>query len=188
MKLISHRIFGLVQAVIVAVAALSFGTLAGAQPMPGDPPGRVARLSDLSGQVWLYNPDRAEWESATRNRPLTRGDRLATDPGARAVLQVGSATLRLDSGTEIEVLALDDDHLALQLHNGSVAARITDLPALGQFELSTDDGRFVVQRSGRYRFDHGNRLSSATVYSGLARYEGPNSGLSIAPGQRAEFW
>ena len=188
MKLSSNRIFGLVQAIIVAVAAMSFGTLAGAQPMPGDPPGRVARLSDLSGQVWLYNPDRGEWESATRNRPLTRGDRLATDPGARAVLQVGSATLRLDAGTELEVLALDDDHLALQLHNGSVAARVTDLSGLGQFELSTEDGHFIVQRAGRYRFDHGNHLSSVTVYSGLARYEGPNSGLPIGPGQRAEFW
>ena len=188
MKLISNRIFGLVQAIIVAVAAMSFGALAGAQPMPGDPPGRVARLSDLSGQVWLYNPDRGEWESATRNRPLTRGDRLATDPGARAVLQVGSATLRLGGGTELEVLALDDDHLALQLHNGSVAARVTDLSGLGQFELSTEEGHFIVQRAGRYRFDHGNHLSSVTVYSGLARYEGPNSGLPIGPGQRAEFW
>ena len=188
MKLTSNRIFGLVQAVIVAVAAMSFGTLAGAQPMPGDPPGRVARLSDLSGQVWLYNPDRGEWESAARNRPLTRGDRLATDPGARAVLQVGSATLRLDSGTELEVLALDDDHLSLQLHNGSVAARVRDLAGLGQFELSTEEGHFIVQRAGRYRFDRGNRISDATVYSGLARYEGPNSGLPVGAGQRAEFW
>ena len=188
MKFTSRVIIGLIQALVVALAALSIGTVAGAQPLPGDPPGRVARLSDVYGQVWLYNPDRGEWESAVRNRPLTGGDRLATDPGARAVLQIGSTTLRLDSGTEVEVLALDDNHLALKLHNGSVAARVRDLAGFGQFDVSTDEGRFVVQRAGDYRFDHANRASDATVYDGLARYEGPNSGLPINPGQRAEFW
>jgi hypothetical protein len=88
MKFTSRVIIGLIQALVVALAALSIGTVAGAQPLPGDPPGRVARLSDVYGQVWLYNPDRGEWESAVRNRPLTGGDRLATDPGARACRSV----------------------------------------------------------------------------------------------------
>ena len=33
-----------------------------------DPPGRVGRLSDLTGQVWLFSPDAGEWVTADRNR------------------------------------------------------------------------------------------------------------------------
>ena len=79
-----------------------------------DPPGRVGRLSDIDGQVWLYSPDQGEWVTAPRNRPLTNGDRLSTDTGARAEVRIGSTTVRLDSGTELEVLRIDDERVALQ--------------------------------------------------------------------------
>jgi hypothetical protein len=180
------------QACLITAALALAGTLGGtasAQPGPlGDPPGRVARLSDVSGQVWLYNPDNGDWVNAVRNRPLTTGDRLATDAGARAEVQVGSSTVRLDAGTELEVRNVDDAHVSLQLHNGSMSARLRDAAEAAEFEVVTEDGRFVVQRTGRYRFDRDTSGSFATVYAGQARYEGPNSGLAIPVGQRAEFW
>ena len=49
-----------------------------------DAPGRVGRLGDTQGTVWLYDTDAGEWVAAQRNRPLTSGDRIATDQGARA--------------------------------------------------------------------------------------------------------
>ncbi len=167
----------------------ALGTASAQTDPPVDPPGRVARLSEFSGQVWLYNADSgSEWVSAVRNRPVTVGDRLATEPGARAELQLGSTTVRLDSSTELEVTGLDDDHLSLQLVSGSAAARVVDMAGAGSFDLSTDEGRFVVQRAGSYRFDRDGSDSGVTVYSGLARYEGPNSGLPVTARQRAEFW
>ena len=162
---------------------------ASAQTDPAvDPPSRAARLSEFSGQVWLYNADSGEWVSAVRNRPITAGDRLATEAGARAEMQLGSTSVRLDSGTELEVIALDDERLSLQLISGSVTARVVDQAGAGLFDLSTDEGRFVVQRNGSYRFDREGGNSRISVYSGQARYEGPNSGLPVNPGQRAEFW
>ncbi|TXC65881.1 hypothetical protein FSC37_07495 [Piscinibacter aquaticus] len=153
-----------------------------------DPPGRVGRLSEVQGQVWLYHPADGEWEAAQRNRPLTSGDRLATDGGARTEVRIGSTTLRLDGATEIEVLRLDDDRIALQLHNGSVAVRIRSREQVEGFELRTQEGRFTVQRTGRYRFDRADEASFATVLSGRAYYETQNNALSINAGQRAEFW
>jgi hypothetical protein len=188
MKFLNPRFIGLLASLAISAAGLAIAGSAAAQSQAADPPGRVARLSDLNGQVWLYSPDTGEWVAATRNRPLTTGDRLATDPGARAELQVGSTTLRLDSGTELEILDLDDERMSLQLHNGSVAARVRDLGGAGQFDLTTEQGRFVVQRAGSYRFDRTEKSSDATVYNGLARYEGPNSALSINAGQHAAFW
>jgi hypothetical protein len=161
----------------------AFGTNAWA-----DPPGRVGRLGELTGQVWLYSPDGVEWVTADRNRPLTNGDRLATDTGARADIRIGSTTVRLDGGTELEVLRIDDDRIALQLHNGTMSARLRSDEAVREFELTTAEGRFVPQRTGRYRFDRIDDTSHLTVWSGQALYEGPGSALTVSGGQHAEFW
>ena len=159
-----------------------------AQTDAADPPGRVGRLADLSGQVWLFTPDSGEWVAATRNRPLTAGDRLSTDAGARAEVRIGSTTLRLDSGSELELLRLDDERMAMHLHNGSLAARLRNREAADEFDLKTTEGQFTVQRAGRYRFDRMDGTSHLTVYNGQALYEGPRSALTVNSGQRAEFW
>ncbi|HJV59573.1 MAG TPA: DUF6600 domain-containing protein, partial [Albitalea sp.] len=153
-----------------------------------DPPGRVGRLGDMNGQVWLYTPDAGEWISAVRNRPLTSGDRIATDADGRAEVRIGSATVRLDGGTELEVVQIDDEHIALQLHNGSVAARLRSNDSAREFELRTAEGRFLANRPGRYRIDRTDSTSNLTVWSGEAVYEGPGSALTVYSGQRAEFW
>ncbi len=188
-------IAALTLAVAAALPALQACTTAVAAPVPMqrgdaaiDPPGRVARLSEVQGSVWLYHPDDGEWVAAERNRPLTSGDRLATDGGARSELRLGSTVLRLDGATEIEVLRLDDERLALRLHNGSLALRIRGNDQASGFELHTEEGRFTVQRPGRYRFDRDDAASFATVLSGQAYYETQNNALTINAGQRAEFW
>src|SRR5688572_25733447 len=153
-----------------------------------DPPGRVGRLGDMTGQVWLYTPDAGEWISAVRNRPLTTGDRVSTDADARAEVRVGSTTVRLDAGTELEILRIDDEQVSLRLHNGSVAVRLRHAEAAREFDLHTAEVRFVAHRAGRYRFDRADEASHVTVWSGEALYEGPGSALTVNAGQRAEFW
>ncbi|HEX6361916.1 MAG TPA: hypothetical protein VFZ93_03110, partial [Albitalea sp.] len=72
----------------LALAVLVAGALASSAwaQEDDDPPGRVGRLGHTTGQVWLYTPDAGEWVTAERNRPITNGDRLATDHNARAEL------------------------------------------------------------------------------------------------------
>ena len=166
----------------------AFAPLAWAQQGESDPPGRVGRLSEVIGQVWLYSPDAGEWLAANRNRPLTAGERLSTDPGGRAEVRIGSTTLRLDSGSELEVLRLDDSTMQMQLHQGSLAVRLRNRDAVDEFELQTGEGRFRPQRTGRYRFDRFDDTSHLTVDNGQALYEGPQSALTVHSGQRAEFW
>ncbi|MES2101263.1 MAG: DUF6600 domain-containing protein [Pseudomonadota bacterium] len=185
MMTMQRRLAGWAQMLLAAVALVGG---AHAQDTDVDPPGRVARLSEVNGQVWLYSPESAEWLAATRNQPLTTGDRLATDVGARAELQIGSTTVRLDASSELEIAQLDDEHVALELIDGSVIARVRDLNGAGQLELGTEEGRVITLRDGTYRFDRDNGRTDVTVYSGQARYEGPNSGLTVDAGRRAEFW
>ncbi len=159
-----------------------------AQSEASDPPGRVGRLADMTGKVWLFTPESGEWVNAPRNQPLTAGDRLSTDGGARAEVRIGSTTLRLDSGSELEFVRLDDERVSLELHNGSVAARLRNRESADEFDLKTAEGQFTTQRAGRYRFDRMDGTSHLTVYTGQALYEGPRSALTVNSGQHAEFW
>jgi hypothetical protein len=49
-----------------------------------DPPGRVGRLNYSNGEVSFRTADVEDWVPAEINRPLTSGDHLWTDAGARA--------------------------------------------------------------------------------------------------------
>ncbi len=165
------------------------GVVAAVAAEPADPPGRVGRLADISGgEVWLYTVDTGEWIAAERNRTLTTGDRLSTDATARAEVQIGSTTVRLDGGTELEVLRIDDRQMRLQLHGGSLGLRLARSDTAHEFRLVTDEGEFSFRRAGRYRFDRSDATTDATVYTGEALYEGPFAAQTLYDGQRGEFW
>ena len=175
-------------AALLCSLAAGFTAAQAATEAPNDPPGRVGRIAELVGQVQFYSPSVGEWAAATRNRPVTDGDRIATEASGRAELRIGSTTLRLDSASELEVLRIDDARMELQLHNGSVSVRLRNREAVDEFELRTGEGRFRAQRSGRYRIDRIDEASHLTVNSGAMVYEGPGSALTVYSGQRAEFW
>ena len=173
--------------VLAALLALGAALSARAQPA-GDPPSRAARLSEVEGPVWLYTSESDEWVPVARNRPLTTGDRIATDNGARAEITLGTTTVRLDAATEIEIARLDDTRYSVRLRGGSVAARLRNPQSLGEFEMVTDEGRFRVQAVGRYRFDRFDQTSDVTAFNGQAIYEARNSALPVTTGQHAQFW
>ena len=172
---------------LTALLALGAAFSAHAQSA-GDPPSRAARLSEVVGPVWMYNPDSDEWITVARNRPLTTGDRIATDNGARAEITLGSTTLRLDAGSELEIARLDDTHFSLRLRGGTLAVRVRNPQSLAEFELNTDEGRFRAQTVGRYRFDRFDQTSDVTVFAGQAIFEARNTALPVTTGQHAQFW
>ena len=153
-----------------------------------DPPARVGWLADVQGPVWRYDADAAEWVAAERNRPVTTGDRLATDGAARAEVRIGSTSLRLAGATDVELLQLDDDIVRVQLHGGLMALRLRTHEAAREVELVTAEGRFTPERAGRYRLDRVDAVSSITVWSGQLLFEAPDNAVSLFAGQRAEVW
>src|SRR5580693_5116966 len=98
--------------VLLALAGLS---CAAAEAQNADPPARVARLSDAEGMVSLQPAGVTEWTQAQLNRPLTSGDRLWSDQGSRAELDLGNAVIRLGSSTGFSFLNLDDHGAQMQL-------------------------------------------------------------------------
>src|SRR4051812_10999791 len=103
----------------------------------GDPPARVGTLSATEGSVAFAPAGETEWAEAPRNRPITRGDRLWTDEGARAEVHFGSAVLQMDGRTFVEVIAIDDDVVQLRVNEGVVNARVREMRGGDNFEIDT---------------------------------------------------
>src|SRR5262245_11890923 len=85
----------------LAVAVLLTGAAAPVWAQSDDPPSRVARLSYFSGSVALRPDSVDEWSNAAVNYPLTSGDHLWTDPGARAEIHAGMAGIRMAAETAL---------------------------------------------------------------------------------------
>jgi len=153
-----------------------------------DPPGRVGRIADTDGAVWLFDDEQGEWVQARRNRPVTEGDRLSAEQGGRVEVQIGAATLRLDGGTDVEFTQLDDAGVRVRLHGGSVALRVRGGPSVREFAILTEEGRFEPLRPGHYRVDVRQNSSLGETLAGAMRFEARDSVLDLNDGQRAEFW
>ncbi len=135
-------------ALVAGVAALACSGWAGA-----DPPSRVARLGYMTGAVSFSPAGEDEWVRAMNNRPLTSGDRLWADAGARAELQVGGAMIRIGAGTGVSVLNLDDRIAQLQLTQGTLNVRVRRLEPNQMFEVDTPNLAFILRQPGEYRIE-----------------------------------
>lgn len=173
---------------LIAFLLAVLSLLLGASAAFADPPGRIGRLAWLSGTATLQNRDGGESSTALVNQPLTSGDILTTDPGSRAEIQIGSKTIRLDSGTTLEFDRVDDQQVSLYLSNGRAIAKLSTRDAMRDFDLATRDGRFTPRETGIYRFDADNGSSSATTYYGRLQAESDSGTLDIRPDETAQFW
>lgn len=153
-----------------------------------DAPGRVARIAEVQGTVWVQEPDEGEWFQAVLNRPLTTGARVAVGEDGRLELRVGSTTLRAAAGTELALQRLDDERIDTWLQHGSLAVRVRSPEVAREIAVATEDGRFIPLQPGHYRIDQHDDTSYATVWSGGLRFEASDSALNLGPGRRAEFW
>ena len=171
--------------VLLALLAVMLAFPAFAQT---DPPGRIGRISWLSGEVYLNNPNTGELGTAPLNQPLTSGDIITTGNGARAEIQIGAMTLRLDSGSRIEFDRIDDERVRVLLNNGRIIAKLPTDDTRRDFELETGHGRFVPRDTGIYRFESDNGNSGATSYFGVLRFESRDTAFDINAGESAHIW
>ncbi|MEO7128009.1 MAG: DUF6600 domain-containing protein [Rhodoferax sp.] len=139
---------------LVMVAALYAGPGAFAQTSTAlDPPGRVAQLNYFDGPVSFEPAGYDQWAGAVLNRPLTQGDRLWNDAGARSELHIDSTALRLDGSTSMSFTTLDDQTVQIALTQGSLIARLRSLPTGQRFEIDTPNLAFTASQPGDYRID-----------------------------------
>ncbi len=164
-------------AALVAVSSLALA----------DPPARVGRIAVAEGAVTVRTDEGSETGSLV-NWPVTTDNRITTARGGRAEVRVGSAAIRLDGDSELEIEQLDDDVMRLRLHYGAASVRVRGAEMLGGFELTTPQARVLLTEPGAVRVDT-ERAPDTTVVTtlqGTARVEGAGTTLTVRAGRRAE--
>jgi hypothetical protein len=170
----SSQVIRRVAPIIVAVASVV------ARPAVADPPERVARVSFLSGPVSFRPASADEWTTATLNYPVTIGDHLWIDRGARTELELGSAFVRLAPNTEFSVINLDDRLAQLRITQGVLAVRVRSFDADDAIEIDTPGGAVSLLRPGFYRVDVAeDGASTVTVRSGEAEVTGDRGATDV---------
>ena len=139
-------LFALVPLLAPLLAMMSAAALA-------DVPGRVGRISALSGDVQFYSESDPNWHQAYLNQPVTSRNSLYTGDGGRAEISVGSTALALDSDSQVDIQQLDDQTLNANVVRGRVAVRVRRFDAGDAYNLAVPGADFALLKPGRYRID-----------------------------------
>ena len=154
-----------------------------------DPPGRVARLGFVRGNVSFEPAGTEDWVSAVINRPLTTGDKLWNDNDSFSELHLGSASIRLGSNTGFNFLNLTDNMTQVQVTEGTLNIRVRRLGDDETFEVDTPNLAFTLLRPGNYKVNV-NEAGDATVVVvryGEGEVTGGGSAYTIHPREVGTF-
>ena len=161
-----------------------------AAPAQADPPARVARLANTSGNVSFTPAGETNWVQAQLNRPVVTGDKLWTDDKSRAELQVGSSTIRLDYRSNFDFLNLNDQIAQMELTQGTLNLDVWRLNGNETYEVDTPTIAFIASRVGDYRVDVDPQGGFTTVTARRGGGEAVGEGgkrVTIEEGQSIRF-
>jgi hypothetical protein len=154
-----------------------------------DPPSRVARLGYMTGPVSFSPAGEDDWMQARINRPLTIGDRLWADAGARTEIQLGGTMIRMNEGSGISILNLDDRIAQFELMQGSLNVNVLRLDSGQVFEIGTPNLALVLRQPGAFRIDVDPDGDTTTIVmrSGQGEVYGDDAAYTIDSRQPYRF-
>jgi hypothetical protein len=169
------------------VVLLAVSGIAAAQD--ADPPSRVARIAYITGPVSFEPAGVDEWADASLNYPMTTGDNLYTDNGARAVLRIGQNSIRLDSGTNFQFVNLSDNVVQTSINAGSLSLHVRHLFDGESWEVDTPNAAVTLLRTGEYRVDTdaSRNATMVTVREGDIEVTANDQSFTVHSGQTAYF-
>jgi len=155
---------------LVFTGILALGLAASACGQGIDPPTRVGRVSDMQGTVSLFTQGASDWTPASLNYPLTTGDALWADTGARAEVHLGSSAVRIAPLTSLDFGEVSDTVTQVRVDEGSIDVHVRYLSAGEIYEIDTPAGVVSLLDQGHYRIDvtPDGRRTTLTVRDGSA--------------------
>jgi hypothetical protein len=169
---------------LISLAFTALGAISAA----ADPPSIVGRLNLAEGAVSFKPGSLDDWVPAELNYALTAGDHLWADEGSRAEVHVGSSVIRLDGGTEVSFLNLDDQATQIALTQGAVNVRLWRLDPGEAFEIDTPNSVVTLLQPGSYTVSvQGEEGTSVAVRSGQAEVSASGNDFNVPVGQMANL-
>ncbi len=156
-----------------------------------DPPGRVGRLAFVDGTVSFHDDEQDGWIRAVVNMPLTTGDALWTEPNSRSEVSLAGTRIRMDGSTELDMTQVDDREVRLQLAQGRIDVKSTQLDTSQPYEIVTPRGTISLLQQGDYYVEAGSQQDPTRlgVRSGAAQIQGLNGQtLAVRPGEVGEVY
>ena len=171
----------------IAYALLSLAA-SGIAMAQDDLPGRVGRVADLAGELFLAPQDKPDqWAPIGLNYPVANGDNLWAGHDARAEIDFGPGQFRMAGDTNVHLSRLDDRQFALFVAQGRVQVSVRVLDPGDTARIDTPNAQVVLTRPGSYRVD----VSDDREHTQLVVREGEANVLTSAavqqvlPGQTA---
>src|SRR5688572_8559724 len=154
-----------------------------------DPPGRVARLSLMDGEVSLAPAGTEEWADGVLNRPITSGDRVWVGTDGRAELQIGTASVHLDRSTGFEFIELDDDVMQMSLTEGVATVRVRSLGDRETIQVETPNATVHFRHPGDYtvQVDTETDRTIVRTRNGEAEVTGANKSFRVRTDEEGSF-
>jgi hypothetical protein len=120
---------------------------------------------------------------------VTTGDRLYTDQGARAELEVGSFAVRLSQGTDVTLANLNDQLMQLGVGQGTLRVTVYEMPENNSVEIDTPNGALILQAAGSYRVDTAADGNSTlvTVNAGTLQISAGDLSKTLQTGQAVQL-
>jgi hypothetical protein len=141
----------------------------------------------LDGEASLQHSGLDDWDSATINVPIFKGDLLYTGISSRLELQTVGAFIRLNEHTSLEVMELNPQSYRFDLTLGTATFSLADNRA-DEVEIDTPTSAMVIKKAGVYRINVlPNGDSEIIVHKGEAELSGNNSQFNLREGRRASF-
>src|SRR6516225_3603079 len=151
------------------------------------PPARVGRVSFVSGNLAFHTAGQTEWSAAGVNYPVATGASLWTDDEARAEIRIAPDTIDMASGTELDVVELDERVTRLSVPQGRIILHLRRLDQGQSFEIDIPRGAVQLQQAGYYDIDAGTQDQPArvAVFEGSAQFVGNGADIVVKAGDAA---
>lgn len=178
---------GFLFAGIVGLSFLPSG--ASAQNAQTDPPARVGRLAYIEGTVSFHDAQQDTWSPASANAPLTTGDGLWTEPTGHDEIAIAGTRVRMDGDTQLDMLAIDDSQVRLQLDQGRLDIKAFNFDNSQPYQILTPRGTVTLEQQGDY-YIHAGSTDDPTllgVRAGAAQIQTPDGQvLAVRAGEVGE--
>lgn len=144
-----------------------------------------ARLSLVQGDIMFRTPDADDWEPASVNTPLDEGDSVWCPEGGRTEIQLADGSIvRLDGGSQLNLLVNEDGFIHLNLASGRLYVRTSRTSRENSLQIDADDTTVLPSPRTRLRLDMlANNQEDISIFKGSAYVEGNGSRTKVRAGE-----
>jgi hypothetical protein len=153
-----------------------------------DSDSRVARVSYVGGSASYQRGDVDGWNALRVNTPLVTGDSFFAADGGRAEVDLGRGiVVRVDGGTQVDLVNNTRDIAQLGLTNGFVDVRASSIPRGFTLEIDTPSGAVTILEPGRYQVGVADQGATYSVVRGGMSLALDGQQLDVRQGESLEL-